>query len=279
MEITGHWADHLNRLQLPHSPAVSALSPEFISQAAVLYSLLSPQDTAFEACVHAQLTALEALSPVHLKAIVLAKRTLLGAVKTALWTKLNPSDAQIATKVDSLDSQLFAEMAELVPEEEEPAGFCVSPSRLIEGGNSLSGQMQSLGQKFAQSAAHLSAKVASETQMLQQYQSLLASNQALESQISGYKHLLKRPKASSDADISTIRKPSSSSHIQRKSLPLCSGSRPMTLRQLLILISEVYSSKDKSDARSRALGLRIEPIWEHLNGYLDTKYGLKVVIK
>lgn len=274
MELT--WSDPY----LPPSPAISVLSPEFISQAAVLYTLVSPNNpAAFESCLHSQLSALESQSPAHLKTIVLAKRALLGTVKTALWTKLNPSDAQIAWKVDSLDSELFAEMVELVQEEGNRACFCRSPGKVIQGGNSLSGERQSLGVELAGSDTHLPTKVASETQILQKYPSLLASNQALESQICGYKHLPKRSKAASDADISITRKQSSSSRVQRKSLPICAGSRPMTLRQLLILIAEVYSSKDKSDARNKALGLRIEPLWEHLNGYLDTKYGLKVVSK
>jgi hypothetical protein len=35
-------------------------------------------------------------------------------------------------------------------------------------------------------------------------------------------------------------------------------------------------SKDKSDTRNKELGLQVETMSEHLESYLDTKYGLKV---
>jgi len=269
MDIFGHWTEPLPAPLQP-SPAIVALSPEFISAVAVLYSLLSPQDTAFEVWVDAQLTALEA--PIPLKAVFLAKRALLGVVKQALWAKIDPNLAQIAYKVDTMEAELFAELVELMQEETLQ---CFSRGK--EGEKSLSGEIQSFGVEFAESAAHLSAKVASEVQLLERYRSFLTSNPAVEDQIKSEKPILSRPKASSDADISLFAgNPALCRHFQRKSLPFSSESRPMTLRQLLTFLSEVYAFKD---SRSSELGLQVESLREHLERYLDVKYGLKVVGK
>lgn len=283
MDTAGYWSEldsgndfnSLSFLRSNHpvdqSPAVAALSPEFIMQAAGLYAMLSPCDTEFEARVDDQLTALEAQAQVDLKAILTAKRTLLGVVKTALWTKLGANLANIATKVEMMDAQLFSEMAELVQGHGESDCTCGSPRRTPGGeeGGALSVQIQSLGMDLAKSAAHLSAKVASETQLLRRYQSLLTSNQALDVQIKDYRSRLTQSKpTSSEASFVGL----GSRHSVNKDL----SAKLMSLRQLLTLISEVYMSKDKSDTRNKELGLQVETMSEHLESYLDTKYGLKV---
>lgn len=266
MDIFGHWTGP-NSSFPQHSPAISAVSPEFISQVAALYSLLSPQDIAFEACLDSQLTALEAQTPICPKAVFLAKRALLRVAKQALWTQIDPKLAQIAYKVEEIETELWAEMTQRLQGEDL--------DREKEGERSLSGEIQSFGLEFAQSAAHLSAKVAAETQLLQRYQSLLTSTQELEGRNKAVQPSFGRPKASSDADISAFAgKPSIYNHFQRRSGPYSSDLRPMTLRQLLTLLSEVYAFKD-----NRELGRQGEPLKEHLERYLDVKYGLKVAGK
>lgn len=279
METPGYWSEmdcenDFNSLSLTHnnhpvdqSPAVAALSPEYIMQVASLYASLQPRDTEFEARVDDQLTALEAQSQVDLKSILTAKRALLRAVKTALWVKLEPSIASIARKVEEMDAQLFSEMAELVQGAGEPDCTCGSPRRTPGGEDSgaLSVQIQSLGMEFAKSAAHLSAKVASETQLIRRYQSLLSSNQELEVQVKDYRSRLSQSKPAS-SEVSFLR--------VRDSVSV--AAKPLTLRHLLTLISEVYASKDKSDTRNKELGLQAEVLSDHLENYLDTKYGLKV---
>jgi len=281
MEAQGYWSEldggnDFNSLALTHnnhpvdqSPAVAALSPEFIMQVAGLYALLRPRDTEFEARVDDQLTALEAQSSVDLKSILTAKRALLGVVKTALWAKLDPSMASIGRKVEEMDSQLFSEMAELVQGLEAPDCTCGSPRRTPGGEDcgALSVQIQSLGMEFAKSAAHLSAKVASETQLLRRYQSLLTSNQVLEVQVKDYRSRLSQSKPAS-SEVSFLR--------PRDSVRKSTAAKSLTLRQLLTLISEVYVSKDKSDTRNKELGLQAETLSDHFESYLDTKYGLKV---
>ena len=56
------------------------------------------------------------------------------------------------------------------------------------------------------------------------------------------------------------------------------GGRSLSLRQLRELISEVWASKAKLDARCEGAGLPKETLVQHLSTYLSNRYGLKQLV-
>lgn len=241
-------------------------------QLAALYSALHPSDTSFESLLDDHLTALEAQPTVDLKTIITAKRALLGVVKTVLWEKIEGSVREVAFKIEELEAKLFSDLAELVPGERFSP--CDSPNVRL-GSGSLRDEIQSIGMELAQSAAHLSAKVASETQLLRRYQSLLTSNQA---EIQDYRSILKRSKDTPSDSVIVSEEVMDVSEKKRNSRRSSEEGKMLPLRKLLEVIAEVYEMKDKSDSGRGREG-KVDTLADFLQMYLDTKYGLKVPSK
>jgi hypothetical protein len=96
-----------------------------------------------------------------------------------------------------------------------------------------------------------------------------------------FKQIVKLSKERAEASLNTPSSQIATPKYMNTSLNITqlfqgSACKEFTLRQLKVLIEDVYESKARSDEQNRELKQPLETLEQHLQSYLGQKYGLKV---